>query len=314
MSEVETLPPLTLFAEVGPVSPTPQRGSAKAATMTATSGMSSPESLAKLSPDGWWEKTSPDSSAAPTPLFPEITPEGFSDEFCETWPKWGSMRSGHVSRLPPSVPTTSETGCSSLRGTWPTPRSSDGVHAPSRPSENTAKRVASGRANLAEHVQERQMWPTPTSREGTGPGHPDSKKGSPNLRTVAQMWPTPCAQDGKNSTLPPSQQERDTIPGALMRQMWPTPKASEAQHSGRRTNSGHQEHLAVAAFQHGQEATGNSPTPSRQVLSVEFVTWLMGLPCGWLNLPDSVTASYLSRRRSSGGRSRTRKPTGNGGE
>lgn len=146
------------------------------------------------------------------------------------------------------------------------------------------------------------MWPTPTSREGTGPGHPDSKKGSPNLRTVAQMWPTPCAQDGKNSTLPPSQQERDTIPGALMRQMWPTPvgpNGGRAPKGGMSrtgmTPDGKKRQVdlqhAVRMSQPGQEATGNSPTPSAsgtrqpgQKLSVEFVTWLMGFPIRWTEL------------------------------
>ncbi len=32
------------------------------------------------------------------------------------------------------------------------------------------------------------------------------------------MWPTPAAQDAKNSTLPPSQINRDTVPGAIMRE------------------------------------------------------------------------------------------------
>ncbi len=34
---------------------------------------------------------------------------------------------------------------------------------------------------------------------------------------LQKMWPTPAAQDAKNATLPPSQQDRDTVPGALMR-------------------------------------------------------------------------------------------------
>jgi hypothetical protein len=31
------------------------------------------------------------------------------------------------------------------------------------------------------------------------------------------MWPTPTAQDAKNSTLPPSQKDRDSIPGELLK-------------------------------------------------------------------------------------------------
>jgi hypothetical protein len=31
------------------------------------------------------------------------------------------------------------------------------------------------------------------------------------------QWPTPAAQDAKNATLPPSQMDLDTVPGAVMR-------------------------------------------------------------------------------------------------
>lgn len=38
-----------------------------------------------------------------------------------------------------------------------------------------------------------------------------------NLNEAVKMWPTPAAQDAKNSTLPPSQIERDSVPGAMIR-------------------------------------------------------------------------------------------------
>jgi hypothetical protein len=60
------------------------------------------------------------------------------------------------------------------------------------------------------------------------------------------MWPTPAAQDGKNSTLPPSQRDRDSVPGAMIR-------------SG--------------------EAQGGQLNP-------QFVEWLMGFPIGWTDLKD----------------------------
>ncbi|WP_220185048.1 hypothetical protein, partial [Thermoactinomyces daqus] len=41
----------------------------------------------------------------------------------------------------------------------------------------------------------------------------DQAKHAPGL-----LWPTPTAQDGKNATLPPSQKERDSVPGALIRE------------------------------------------------------------------------------------------------
>lgn len=40
----------------------------------------------------------------------------------------------------------------------------------------------------------------------------------PNLETViGRMLPTPTVNDAGNSTLPPSQQERDSLPGHLLR-------------------------------------------------------------------------------------------------
>lgn len=62
-------------------------------------------------------------------------------------------------------------------------------------------------------------WPTPRSSDGEhgGPNQRDSK-GAYALPGAVHHWPTPAAQDAKNATLPPSQKNRDTIPGAVMRQ------------------------------------------------------------------------------------------------
>jgi hypothetical protein len=38
------------------------------------------------------------------------------------------------------------------------------------------------------------------------------------LAVAERKWPTPTAQDAKNSTLPPSQKSRDSLPGALLRE------------------------------------------------------------------------------------------------
>jgi hypothetical protein len=45
-----------------------------------------------------------------------------------------------------------------------------------------------------------------------------SKTSGDSLATYVKMWPTPTLQDAKNSTLPPSQMDRDHLPGALMRE------------------------------------------------------------------------------------------------
>lgn len=66
-----------------------------------------------------------------------------------------------------------------------------------------------------------RLWPTPKS----SPSGPDFARanregsGGDDLATAVArtLLPTPTAQDSKNATLPPSQQERDSIPGRLLR-------------------------------------------------------------------------------------------------
>ncbi len=68
--------------------------------------------------------------------------------------------------------------------------------------------------NLATQVQI-SLLATPNARDWKGEsGHPCQKD---LTRDVKKLLPTPAAQDSKNSTLPPSQQDRDTIPGYLLR-------------------------------------------------------------------------------------------------
>lgn len=293
-------PELTSSAADSPASPTALPGSGKAATTSGTCGASLPESLATLGPAGWWLKTSPDSCPAPILLMAEGGAD-FSDEFSETWPKWGSMRNGAVSRLPPLGRTTYEGGCSSSPGMWPTPTVPNGGRAPKGGMSATGMTPDGKKRQVdlqhAARMRGTGMWPTPTvcgnhNRKGASPTSGDG------LATVAakppQMWPTPAAQDGKNSTLPPSLRGRDSVPGAVMR--WATPQARD--------------------YRTGQEERWDNPARSRNLndqaggaLNPEFVAWLMGFPHGWLHFAHLGTPSSRSRRQSSGERSETRKRT-----
>jgi hypothetical protein len=98
------------------------------------------------------------------------------------------------------------------------------------------------------------LWPTPRAqdREGLEAG---KRRDSPGLGVVVRvprLWPTPCAQDAKNSTLPPSQAERDSIPGYLL-------------------SSG--------------EQPGGKLNPT-------WVEWLMGWPIGWTDCAVSATDRF----------------------
>ena len=73
------------------------------------------------------------------------------------------------------------------------------------------------------------------------------------------MLPTPTAQDAKNSTLPPSQMDRDSLPGHLLRTL-PTPPPVKS------------------------PPAGESGTRAGLRLSPQFVEWMMGFPEGWTDL------------------------------
>ncbi|GIO02982.1 hypothetical protein J5TS2_36500 [Brevibacillus halotolerans] len=60
-----------------------------------------------------------------------------------------------------------------------------------------------------------KMWPTPVKSDFKRRGPNSKQQGLPE---VVKMWPTPASQDAKNSTLPPSQINRDSVPGAIMRE------------------------------------------------------------------------------------------------
>lgn len=91
---------------------------------------------------------------------------------------------------------------SSSSGLWSTPNAADAVGT-------------TGGGQTRSLRDDVRMWSTPHANCHTGAG--DKGEGGINIQTSASLWPTPTAQDSKNATLPPSQAERGTIPGAVMR-------------------------------------------------------------------------------------------------
>lgn len=95
---------------------------------------------------------------------------------------------------------------------WPTPRANDAEKRGNIDLNNP-------RNGLPAAVK---LWPTPRAGDGDhgGPNSRDSRGNYALSGAVhhAKVWPTPAAQDAKNATLPPSQIDRDTVPGAVMRQ------------------------------------------------------------------------------------------------
>jgi len=175
------------------------------------------------------------------------------EPFSETWPRWGMMRDGECWEL--AMPALRTDGTES--GSWPTPVATDG----SKGGRITPRKSKEG-GNLIEAISNRTIWATPTVQDGNGRTHHNQPNGSKTPSLLGQVigFPTPCAQDAKNSTLPVSQRDRDSIPGALLR-------------SG--------------------QAPGGQLNPT-------WVEWLMGWPLGWTDCAASETDRFLQWRLSHG--------------
>jgi hypothetical protein len=127
------------------------------------------------------------------------------------------------------------------------------------------------------------LWPTPVRSDYKRRGPNSQQQGLPE---IVRMFPTPTSQDAKNSTLPPSQKNRDSIPGAILR-MLPTPTASQNHKPVRalapsEANGTHGTMLVGAVGDMSPELVGGQLNP-------QWVEWLMGFPTGWTDLKPSET-------------------------
>ena len=161
MDNTPPVPPvsrqLTFFAEAFPASPTPSLADAAAAPTSATSGPSSPDSFAKLDPDGCWRKTSQG--------YCQVTLDGSLDEFSETWPRAGMTRNGTAYLLSPLAPLTDATAS----GLWPTPCAQEDNKSPAAHLAMKARMVGGPRStitslNVMVKATARGLWPTPQPR------------------------------------------------------------------------------------------------------------------------------------------------------
>ena len=145
-------------------------------------------------------------------------------------------------RLVPSVRPTEGIGCGlSQGGLLPTPRATEIVEDPERFVKRLGDRTMNCVLNLSSMAVCRPwLLPTPMStdihhadrvkelKEAGGDTFHSRKNGEtrPNGLTdfldFHGMLPTPAAQDGKNSTLPPSQSDRHTLPGCVVKNCQPT--------------------------------------------------------------------------------------------
>lgn len=179
----------------------------------------------------WLQRTSQPS------LFEDSIP------FSGRWPKSGMMRNGHVFELQTWERRTEE----SVSGLWPTPTANNhtgaGMRGTGGPNLQTAilwpTPTVHGNNNLKGMSANSgdglftavKNWPTPCARGDTRET-PESWQRRRDvarqknkklhdlhkpLSVAVKLYPTPTANDAKNATLPPSQCDRDSVPGALMR-------------------------------------------------------------------------------------------------
>ncbi len=119
-----------------------------------------------------------------------------SDEFSETWPRAGTMRSGIAYRRAPSAPIIGEIGYSC----WPTPTAIDSTGRGQRAPGSTENHLSIS----LEYAVNRAMWPTPRSTDGTHGGRVTprkSREGGNLIEAVSSRteWATPTAHPRTHS-------------------------------------------------------------------------------------------------------------------
>ena len=171
-------------------SPFPVLASEKAKPMNAGSGPSSTASFASLGRDGCWLKTSQGCC--------QLMLDGSLEEYCETWPRAGTMSNGTAYRRQPLAPRTSVTA-SFL---WLTPTPIDAAPVTGGDLYQTASgtvRARYGRHSSNRGLATQVLWPTP--RVGGVDGGANSRKAA----KARGAWPTMTARDARTfkGTVPP---------------------------------------------------------------------------------------------------------------
>jgi hypothetical protein len=146
---------------------------------------------------------------------------GDSEEFSETWPRWGSMRNGESFLRPiPALPI-----CESVSGLWQTPVADDAIE------RMAGKWNSRGEPKLSAEVK---LWPTPTASLADKGGRITPRKGREGGTLIeavsSRMWPTPCASASAS---------KGSSPAALLRKTGKSRANDSIDHAVMASDGGH---------------------------------------------------------------------------
>ena len=191
---------------------------------------------------------------------------GGSELFLETWPRWGSMRSGVCWEQTTWAPPIEE----SASGFWPSP---------------TCKGLDGG-SNSRAAARARGMWPTPLASDGAK-GGPNQRGGKGDLRLPAAVihWPTPTASTGGVEPEGKTGRKLETVV-----RTWPTPTASSRNGWSPNINRADSDDRLDYTVERGSYNHGQQTPPMR--LNPQWVEWLQGWPIGHTALKPLAMARF----------------------
>jgi hypothetical protein len=334
-------PDSTTCSPVPPAAPSAETSSPTTGTSSpsSTPTTATPESTWRPSP--WPNSTEQSARRSGSPSAPGSAPFAFLaagawvipqaslcgragwDEYSETWPLSGTMRSGSAYRRRPLAPRTSATEPS----LWPTPNAHE--ECGERYSEETMKRhMAEGRqvhlGQMIKHNLKPETFPTPmASGAGTSPETLEMVLAGESQMTLdryVKLWPTPCTKDADFSRYTAEQREAKgqqvMLCNEVLRKsrLWPPPMAQEGPGGqvAKLTDMVEVAEGRMPKYYRGKETDSlessderlSSGGPSGQ-LNPTWVEWLMGFPPGWTDCGASVTPSSPKWPTGSGGASST---------
>ena len=239
-------------------------GSEEARRMTAISGRKCFELSKNCGPLGWLERMLLGSSH-------------WGSMVCWlTWKAKATKQGRLYFQLVASTPRIRDTDAR----LWPTPAA-----AQCGMTSRTGGRALEKSTHLSTQVwleEQRRLWPTPTSRNGTGPSQTETRQGGMDLQTAAKLYPTPTRFDATCGDIKGKEyngQTRHAMKLIQAAKLYPTPTTGAGLCGG----TGNYQQLkaleakdTISTEERKSMAAGNGGQ-----LNPAWVEAMMGFPPGW---------------------------------